>query len=176
MKNRIDWEQLEEDLRKELSNEKIWEMGYGDDPRNPHTTNILFLEQIIDRIFNGDYDEAISQIEGMYGLEYFDDYKLEQPSNPRSYDIDMPSVDRFGDKLTAVDFDSIMEEFAQEGFNVTWEALFHNYSAWLDDLKSGYRDEKNGYHLFSPCGCNPLSFRVSELRDDCSDWQTTYEW
>lgn len=74
MKERIDWEQLEEDLRKELSNEKIWEMGYGDDPRNPHTTNILFLEQIIDRIFNGDYDAAISMIEDMYGLEYFDDY------------------------------------------------------------------------------------------------------
>lgn len=74
MKNRIDWELLEEDLRKELSNEKIWEMGHGDDPRNPHTTNILFLEQIIDRIFNGAYDEAISQIEDMYGLEYFDDY------------------------------------------------------------------------------------------------------
>lgn len=74
MKNRIDWEQLEEDLRKELSNEKIWEMGRGDDPRNPHTTNILFLEQIIDRIFNGDYDDAISLIEDMYGLEYFDEY------------------------------------------------------------------------------------------------------
>ena len=29
---------------------------------------------VIDRIFNGDYDEAISQIEDMYGLEYFDDY------------------------------------------------------------------------------------------------------
>lgn len=100
----------------------------------------------------------------------------EDPANPRSYDIDLPSVERFGDKLTAEDFDSIMEEFAQAGFNVTWEALYHNYSAWLGDLKSGYRDEKNGYHLFSPCGCNPLSFRVSELRDDCSDWQTTYEW
>ena len=100
----------------------------------------------------------------------------EEPENPRGYDIFLPSVERFGDKLTAEDFDSIMEEFAQAGFNVTWEALYHNYSAWLGDLKSGYRDEKNGYHLFSPCGCNPLSFRVSELRDDCSDWQTTYEW
>ena len=74
MKNRIDWEQLEEDLRKELGNERIWEVGHGDDHRNPHTTNILFLEQIIDRIFNGDYDAAISLIEDMYGLEYFDEY------------------------------------------------------------------------------------------------------
>ena len=74
MKNRIDWEQLEEDLRKELSNEKIWEMGRGDDPRHPHTPHLLFLEQILDRIFNGDYDAAISLLEDMYGLEYFDDY------------------------------------------------------------------------------------------------------
>ena len=76
MKERIDWEQLEEDLRVELSNEKIWEMGFNDDYRNPHTTNILFIEQILDRIFNGDYEEAISLIEDMYGMEYFDDYLL----------------------------------------------------------------------------------------------------
>ena len=76
MKERIDWEQLEEDLRAELSNEKIWEMGFNDDYRNPHTTNILFIEQILDRIFNGDYEEAISLIEDMYGMEYFDDYLL----------------------------------------------------------------------------------------------------
>lgn len=76
MKERIDWEQLEEDLRVELSNEKICEMGFNDDYRNPHTTNILFIEQILDRIFNGDYEEAISLIEDMYGMEYFDDYLL----------------------------------------------------------------------------------------------------
>ena len=76
MKERIDWEQLEEDLRAELSNEKIWEMGFNDDYRNPHTTNILFIEQILDRIFNGDYEDAISLIEDMYGMEYFDDYLL----------------------------------------------------------------------------------------------------
>ena len=42
-------------------------------------------------------------------------------------------------------------------------------------LKSGYRDEKNGYHLFTPCGCNPLSFRVSSLEPEL-DWQITYEY
>lgn len=76
MKERIDWEQLEEDLRAELRNEKIWEMGFNDDYRNPHTTNILFIEQILDRIFNGDYEDAIILIEDMYGMEYFDDYLL----------------------------------------------------------------------------------------------------
>lgn len=92
-----------------------------------------------------------------------------------TYDIDLPAVSRFGEKLTAEDFDSMMDEFAQAGFNVTWEALYHNYSAWLGDLKSGYRDEKNGYHLFTPCGCNPLSFRATSLHEKCNDWQTTYE-
>lgn len=76
MKERIDWEQLEEDLRAELSNEKIWEMSFNNDFRNPHTTNILFIEQILDRIFNGDYEEAVRLIEDMYGMEYFDDYLL----------------------------------------------------------------------------------------------------
>jgi hypothetical protein len=76
MKERIDWEKLTEDLQKELSNERIWEMGFNDDYRNPHTTNILFIEQILDRIFNGDYEDAINIIEDMYGMEYFDDYLL----------------------------------------------------------------------------------------------------
>ena len=45
----------------------------------------------------------------------------------------------------------------------------------MGDLKSGYRDEKNGYHLFTPCGCNPLSLRATSLEKEL-DWQTTYEW
>lgn len=93
-----------------------------------------------------------------------------------TYDIDLPAVSRFGKKMTAEDFNSIMDEFAQAGFKVTLEALLHNYSSWRGDLKSGYRDEKNGYHLFTPCGCNPLSFRATSLHEKCSDWQTTYYW
>lgn len=70
---------------------------------------------------------------------------------------------------------SIIKKFAKKGFNVTKDAILHNYSAWRGDLKSGYRDEKNGYHLFSPCGCNPFSLHATTLHDSCSDWQTTYE-
>jgi len=77
--------------------------------------------------------------------------------------------------LTMESFNKIIAEFREHGFNVTVEALRHNYSAWLGDLKSGYRDEKNGYFLFTPCGCNPLSFRASSL-DSRLDWQTTYEY
>lgn len=76
MKERIDWEKLTEDLQKELSNERVWEMGYGDDPRNPHTTNIMSLEDLLGYILTEEYDDAIDWIEDMYGLEYFNDYLL----------------------------------------------------------------------------------------------------
>jgi hypothetical protein len=76
MKERIDWEKLTEDLQKELSNERVWEMGYGDDPRNPHTTNIMSLEDLLGYILTEEYDDAIVWIEDMYGMEYFDDYLL----------------------------------------------------------------------------------------------------
>jgi hypothetical protein len=69
----------------------------------------------------------------------------------------------------------IQKEFREHGFNVTRKALEHNFSCWFSDLKSGFRDEKNGYHLFTPCGCNPLSFRATSLEKEL-DWQTTYEY
>ena len=46
-------------------------------------------------------------------------------------------------------------------------------NAWSLGGKSGYRDDANGYHLFTPCGDNPLCFRLSTL-DKRLDWQTTY--
>lgn len=88
------------------------------------------------------------------------------------YDIDFPWDVR---ELSEDDFESIMDEFKENKFNVTMEALLHNYECWKGDLKSGFRDEKNGYHLFTPCGCNPLSFRATTLHILCDDWQITYE-
>ena len=89
----------------------------------------------------------------------------------RQYNIFLPEKQ----SLSEQDFKDIQKEFAGNGFNVTIHALKHNYQAWLCDMKSGYRDEKNNYHLFSPCGCNPLSFRASTLHHQCKDWQQTYE-
>jgi hypothetical protein len=89
----------------------------------------------------------------------------------KTYDVDFSSRKR---RLTSKDIDSIIQKFKENGFNVTEEAILHNYEAWLWDEKSGYRDEKNGYHLFSPCGCNPLSFRATTLHEKCADWQHTY--
>lgn len=68
----------------------------------------------------------------------------------------------------------LVRDFKKNGFNVTARAIYHNMSAWSADMKSGYRDDTNGYHLFTPCGCNPLSFRASSLHELCEDWQTTY--
>lgn len=95
----------------------------------------------------------------------------------RSFDIDDVYQNRFRVKnLSEKKIQSIINKFKENGFNVTKEAILHNFSCWMDDLKSGYRDEKNNYHLFSPCGCNPLSFRATTLHPKCEDWQKTYEW
>lgn len=67
----------------------------------------------------------------------------------------------------------IQKFFKRNSFNVTEEAIMHNFNAYLNDAKSGYRDEENGYHLFTPCCHNPLSFRLTSLNKNC-DWQTTY--
>jgi hypothetical protein len=69
----------------------------------------------------------------------------------------------------------IRDYFVEKGYNVTIDAIKHNLLAWMDDYKSGYRDEENGYHLFTPCGCNPLSIRLSTLSPLCEFWQITYD-
>ena len=71
------------------------------------------------------------------------------------------------------DINEVMKEFADNGFNVTEEAIMHNFEAWQDDFKSGFKDEKNGYFLFTPCGCNALRFEACKLTG--VDWQVTYE-
>ena len=85
------------------------------------------------------------------------------------YDVNL----RRPDSLSKKQVKAICDEFREHGFAVTQDAILHNFSCWLADMKSGYRDERNGYHLFSPCGCNDLSFRATTL-DDRLDWQTTY--
>lgn len=72
-----------------------------------------------------------------------------------------------------ISINKLIEFFKKNGFNVTEEAIKHNLEAYKYDMKSGYRDEKNGYHLFTPCAHNPLSFRLTSLNKNC-DWQTTY--
>lgn len=88
------------------------------------------------------------------------------------YDEDVYPCDK---DFTGQDIADIKAYFNANGYNVTEEAISHQIKAWKCDMKSGYRDEENGYHLFSPCGCNPLSIRLSTLHHLCEDWQRTYE-
>lgn len=87
------------------------------------------------------------------------------------YDEDVYPCDK---DFTGQDIANIKSYFNEQGYNVTEEAILHQINAWRCDMKSGYRDDENGYHLFSPCGCNPLSIRLSTLHHLC-DWQRTYE-
>lgn len=68
--------------------------------------------------------------------------------------------------------DRIISEFRENGFEVTEDAITHNMDAWNNDEKSGFRGKD--FHLFSPCGCNKLSFTATTLSELCDEWQTTY--
>lgn len=68
----------------------------------------------------------------------------------------------------------IAQQFRKNGFRVTPQAVMHNYEAWKAGWKVGYRDEENGYHLFTPCGGNPFDLRATTLETCCAEWQTTY--
>lgn len=88
------------------------------------------------------------------------DYKifdLEYPNKP--YRISVKNIQKF---------------FKDKGFNVTEKAILHNFKGYKQGFKCGFRDEKNGYHLFTPCNLNNLSFRLTSL-SDLTDWQITYQ-
>lgn len=69
------------------------------------------------------------------------------------------------------DLDAVVSYAKEHGFNVEREMLEYNLAAWENDHKSGCRGSE--CHVFTPCGCNPLSFTISKL-DEIVDWQTTY--
>lgn len=74
-----------------------------------------------------------------------------------------------------VNTDEVIKFFKSVGYNVTEAAILHNYIAWKQGFKSGFLDEQNGYHLFTPCGGNLLRFTLTSLCP-AADWQTTYKW
>ena len=65
----------------------------------------------------------------------------------------------------------IVKAFGDKGWKITEDAVMHNSIAWISDMKSGYRGRD--FFLFTPCGCNPLSFKASRLCKEF-DWQKTY--
>lgn len=135
--------------------------------------NRLDLDNLL--LFTGKENEENPQYPDIN--ELIKEGKVRDATIYRYHDIFLP---RFpgcyeGPAFTSKVIRSVVEEFRANGFKVTREAVVHNYKAWFCDLKSGWRDEENGYHLFTPCGCNPLSFRATSLEKEL-DWQTTYEW
>lgn len=87
------------------------------------------------------------------------------------FDVDLGFIRTMSDSR----INGIIRKFKKNGFNVTKEAIMYNWNAWNWDMKSGYRDEENGYHLFTPCGHNPFSLRATTLEECCKEWQKTYE-
>ena len=124
-----------------------------------------------------DLDKQIAYPSGVIvkGLRTLNDWIKAGAKEVHLYD----ECDYYGDgdwypeELLDADVEKIQSFFAEHGYNVTKEAIMFCYNAWSLGGKSGYRDDANGYHLFTPCGANPLCFRLSTL-DKRSDWQTTY--
>ena len=127
---------------------------------------------IENKLYLSEYDEGYQECE----LPTFNDLYANGTMPKEGSCIENDHRVDLGYKRTLTDSNikKIIAEFKGKGFNITKEAILHNYDAWRYDMKSGYRDEVNNYHLFSPCGCNPLSFRATTLHEKCSDWQETY--
>lgn len=89
--------------------------------------------------------------------------------------LDYKSVDlNYHNRPSKISVKNVQKFFKAQGFNVTEEAILHNFQGYLTGYKCGYRDEVNGYHLFTPSRLNNLSFRLTSL-SEFTDWQTTYQ-
>lgn len=59
----------------------------------------------------------------------------------------------------------VVAEFAKHGVTVSAEAITHNWEAWALEEKSGFNDDLNGIHVFTPYGdCNDLSFTIFPIK------------
>ena len=126
-----------------------------------------------DRPFNLQTGEVFPYDTQPDGCVTLNDLTAQGGRTVHCYDeVDMNFSTRF--KLDDKKLRRIKKFFAKRGFNVTTEAVKHQFEAWWVGLKSGYRDKDNGYHLFTPCGGNPFSLRLTTLDSRCADWQKTY--
>ena len=138
-----------------------------------HFGNVLDLE-------NGTFDDDTLAYKGDEGYEKSLNGMIEsglaEKEEVQCYDMVEFFEGVYPDniKLTKNKINEIVKYFKEKGYNVSHYAIEHNILAWFADEKSGYRDETNGYHLFTPCGCNPLSIRLTTLHPLCEDWQQTY--
>lgn len=61
---------------------------------------------------------------------------------------------------------AIAAQFAKKGVNVTAEELEHNFMAWRGDYKSQVVTADKQFAIFTPCGCNDLSFTAYVAKAD----------
>ena len=121
-----------------------------------------------------DYSKSTDEMEDCKTIrQLIDDGTLKKVQYVDEYEIFPKGFESDSQHPENLPYDEIIAELKENGYNVTRQALEHNYNAWLADYKSGYRDEENGYFIFTPCGCNNLYFNVTKL-DDHFDWQYTY--
>lgn len=95
------------------------------------------------------------------------------PKCPNCRDLSVEDMVDNGEFVDYLDAFNLVNLFNDYGFKVTNEMIYHNTISWLGDYKSGYRGVN--CHLFTPCGCNPLSFSASKLSKSKKSWQITYE-
>lgn len=60
----------------------------------------------------------------------------------------------------------VVELFKAKGIDVTTEELEHNYMAWRNDYKSQIVTADGKHAIFTPCGCNDLSFTAYVAKAD----------
>ena len=113
------------------------------------------------------------QIEGVDGTFILNDLaKQGKAHEVFSYEVHCIDLG-YPKKMTEGRIKKIKKEFKEHGFKVSTDAIMHNFETWNSGFKCGYRDDANGYHLFTPCGGNPFSLTATSLDEKC-DWQTTY--
>lgn len=61
---------------------------------------------------------------------------------------------------------AIAAQFAKKGVNVTADELEHNFMAWRGDYKSQVVTADKKFAIFTPCGCNDLSFTAYMAKAD----------
>ena len=66
--------------------------------------------------------------------------------------------------------DTLIGIFIKAGWRVSERAIVHNFEGWQHRQRCGYRDDKNGYFLFTPSG-STLRLNASKI----SEFDTTYQ-
>ena len=104
----------------------------------------------------------------------FDETGMRWVSGHNTIDIDedgitvYPKVYEHTNGDVSFDLEYVNEMLTKHKLKVSFDALMHNFKAWLDDCRSGYADVENDVYVFSACCHNDLFFMVERLHGDTS--------